>query len=61
MSKRCAGGWRGRVNLKWLAGYCGTSVDMIERHYSKWLGSADGTQLSKLRPKARVMGTKRGR
>ena len=28
-------------NLKWLATYCGTSIEMIERHYSKWLGNND--------------------
>src|SRR5438552_3383315 len=29
------------ANLKWLATYCGTSIEMIERHYSKWLGNDD--------------------
>ena len=36
------------VNLKWLADYCGTSVEMIERHYAKWLGGDDGVQLAKM-------------
>src|SRR5438876_6243741 len=30
------------ANLKWLATYCGTSIEMIERHYSKWPGHDDG-------------------
>ena len=44
ISVACASG----VNLKWLAGHCGTSVEMIERHYAKWLGSSDGVQLARL-------------
>jgi integrase len=36
------------VNIKWLADYCGTSVDMIERHYARWLHD-DGGQLALLR------------
>ncbi len=35
-------------NLKWLADYCGTSVDMIERHYGKWMGGDDRAQLAKI-------------
>jgi integrase len=30
------------VNLKWLARYCGTSVEMIEKHYGKWMDGDDG-------------------
>jgi integrase len=44
ISVACASG----VNLKWLASYCGTSIEMIERHYAKWLGSSDGAQLARL-------------
>jgi integrase len=29
------------AKIKWLANYCGTSVEMIERHYSRWLGGDD--------------------
>src|SRR5206468_7841850 len=35
-------------NLKWLADYCGTSVEMIERHYGKWMGGDDSVQLAKI-------------
>jgi len=30
------------VNLKWLADYCGTSVDMIERHYGRCMQDDHG-------------------
>src|SRR5437764_8189544 len=33
------------ANLKWVARYCGTSVEMIDEHYGKWLGD-DGGQLA---------------
>jgi integrase len=35
------------VNVKWLADYCGTSLEMIERHYADRL-SADPTHLAPL-------------
>ena len=35
-------------NIKWLADYCGTSVEMIERHYAKHLGGDGDKQLAKL-------------
>ena len=35
-------------NIKWLADYCGTSVEMIERHYAKYLGGDGDQQLAKL-------------
>ena len=35
-------------NIKWLADYCGTSVEMIERHYAKYLGGDGDLQLAKL-------------
>ena len=31
--------------MKWVARYCGTSVEMIDEHYGKWLGD-DGGQLA---------------
>src|SRR5262249_6769897 len=37
------------ANLKWVARYCGTSVEMIDEHYGKWLGD-DGGQLAILAP-----------
>ncbi len=33
------------LNLKWLADYCGTSVEMIERHYGRFM-NADSGQLA---------------
>lgn len=39
------------VNLKWLADYCGTSVQMIERNYGRWM-AGDDDQLALLRPAA---------
>lgn len=30
------------VKVKWLAEYTGTSMEMIERHYAKWLDGDDG-------------------
>jgi integrase len=30
------------INLKWLADYCGTSVDMIERHYGRYMHGDTG-------------------
>lgn len=33
------------ANLKWLADYCGTSVEMIERHYGRFM-QADAGQLA---------------
>lgn len=30
------------ANLKWLADYCGTSVEMIERHYGRYMQSDAG-------------------
>jgi len=38
------------TNLKWLADYCGTSVDMIERHYGRYMHGDDG-QLALLAPR----------
>ena len=29
------------AKIKWLADYCGTSVEMIEKHYAKWLQGDD--------------------
>jgi integrase len=37
------------ANLKWLADYCGTSVEMIERHYGRFMHS-DAGQLAMLGP-----------
>ena len=31
--------------LKLVAGYCGTSVEMIEQHYGKWLSDDMGRWL----------------
>jgi putative DNA primase/helicase len=44
------------ANLKWLAGYCGTSIEMIEKHYAKWLG-ADDDQLALLESGTRTRRT----
>jgi integrase len=44
------------ANIKWLADYCGTPVEMIERHYARWLHD-DGSQLALLeapKPAARA-------
>jgi integrase len=30
------------ISLKWLADYCGTSVDMIERHYGRYMHGDTG-------------------
>jgi integrase len=38
------------ANLKWVARYCGTSVEMVDEHYGKWLGD-DGGQLAILAPR----------
>lgn len=35
------------ANLKWLADYCGTSVEMIEKHYGRYM-QADTEQLALL-------------
>jgi integrase len=32
------------VNLKWLAEYCGTSVEMIEKHYGRFMQTHAATQ-----------------
>ncbi len=29
------------INLKWLADYCGTSIEMIERHYASYMHGDD--------------------
>lgn len=34
-----------RVNIKWLAEYCGTSVAMIEKHYGRYLKNDSDEQL----------------
>ncbi len=36
------------VNLKWLAEYCGTSVEMIERRYGRFIQAAGKDELDKL-------------
>jgi len=36
------------VRIKWLAEYVGTSVDMIEKHYGRYLGGDTRTQLALL-------------
>jgi hypothetical protein len=36
------------VNIKWLAEYCGTSVETIERHYGKYIKSDAAEQLERL-------------
>jgi integrase len=36
------------VNLKWLAEYCGTSVEMIEKHYGRFMQTHAVTQLALL-------------
>jgi hypothetical protein len=36
------------ANLKWLAEYCGTSVEMIEKHYGRYM-RADADQLALIR------------
>ena len=41
-------GVKQRVNIKWLGGYCGTSVATIERHYGKYIKSDAAEQLLKL-------------
>ena len=46
------------ANLKWIADRCGTSVEMIERHYAKWLG-ADDEQLALVGPTTRLAGRPR--
>jgi integrase len=38
------------ISLKWLADYCGTSVAMIEKHYSRWM-HGDAGQLALLAAK----------
>lgn len=35
------------ITLKWLAEYCGTSVEMIERHYGRYM-HGDASQLALL-------------
>jgi len=44
------------ANMKWLAGYCGTSVEMVERAYAKFLG-ADADQLALLETDTRARRT----
>ncbi len=34
------------MNMKLIAEYTGTSVNMIEKHYGRWIGGAD--ELNKL-------------
>ena len=36
------------VRIKWLAEYCGTSVDMIERHYGRYVRGDAAAQLALL-------------
>jgi hypothetical protein len=36
------------TNIKWLAQYCGTSIQMIEKHYGKYIKSDAKEQLKKL-------------
>jgi integrase len=36
------------VNPKWLAEYCGTSLQMIEKHYGKYMRNDAAEQLAKL-------------
>src|SRR5438093_8986400 len=44
------------ANLKWLADYTGTSVEMIERHYGRYMHGDDGqlALLAARRPKSRL-------
>ena len=37
------------ISLKWVAEYCGTSVEMIERHYGRYM-HGDAAQLALLAP-----------
>src|SRR5262249_57265698 len=30
------------ISLKWLADYCGTSIEMIERHYGRYMHGDEG-------------------
>ena len=36
------------ANIKWVAEYCGTSVQMIEKHYGKYITNDAKEQLKKL-------------
>jgi integrase len=45
------------AKAKWLAGYCGTSLEMLEKHYSRWM-DGDDDQLALLRTKQSA-GTRR--
>jgi hypothetical protein len=38
----------GVVKLKRLADYCGTSIEMIEKHYAKWMGDDRPEELAAL-------------
>jgi hypothetical protein len=37
-----------RVNIKWLAEYCRTSVAMIEKHYGRYINSDSEEQLKRV-------------
>lgn len=36
------------ANLKWLADYCGTSPEMIQKHYGKYIRADIDEQLSRV-------------
>jgi hypothetical protein len=41
-------GLSNRINIKWLAEYCGTSVAMIEKHFGKYFRGDVDEQFSRL-------------
>ena len=55
------------VRIKWLAEYCGTSVDMIERHYGRYIRGDAVAQLALLEASRKdgepfpILGAKPGR
>jgi hypothetical protein len=54
----------GVVKLKRLADYCGTSIEMIENHYAKWMGDDRPEELAALggsAPRAGDVGARGGR
>ncbi|MEA2658139.1 MAG: hypothetical protein QOF64_724, partial [Candidatus Binatota bacterium] len=36
------------LNIKWVAAYCGTSLQMIEKHYSRYIKNDSHEQLKRL-------------
>jgi integrase len=38
----------GILKLKKLADYCGTSIEMIEKHYGKWMDDESADELATL-------------